>query len=146
MSIKSYSLLELMVASVILGILVALSVPAYQNAQERSWDKEATSILMLMRSAEIMYKMDRSVYYPATGSSKSTSNSTDLDDINSKLRLSLTAYQAKWIYTIANTGGTAATVSISAKRNRTSGTGRTWSLTVDSEIIGCSPGAGDSCL
>ena len=139
---KGVNLVELVVVTIILGILVTIAIPAYMKAQERSLDKDATSTLFLIRSAEIMYNMDNSAYYPASGASVDTTS--NLSAINTNLRLTLSSYLPKWKYTRANGSGTAVTVSISALRLKTGG--RTWSITVANETPGCANGASDTCL
>lgn len=64
---KGFTLIELMVAITIIGILITISATAYQGANRSSRDAERKSDLEDIRSALEIYRSDCSTY-PADGS------------------------------------------------------------------------------
>lgn len=125
---SGFSLIELVVVIIIIGILATLAVVQYIPARERNLGKEAQASLKLIRAAERIRRMESGNYWPAS------SSETSITNINSNLSLMLTARY--WNYTV--TGG-ANTFSASAKRNATSGTyaGCTWTInnTLEDPIV-----------
>jgi len=120
-NIKAFSLIELIVVIIILGILAAISIPAFQKTQERAFDNDAKASLKLIQSAEKIYRLETGFYYPpgSTDGNHST--------INTNLRLSLPVTTSKWNYTVDGTTG-------ESKAVRSGGTDiRTWELPIDQE-------------
>ncbi|MDD5155261.1 MAG: prepilin-type N-terminal cleavage/methylation domain-containing protein [Candidatus Omnitrophica bacterium] len=60
--IKGFTLLELIVVIVILGILATLGFTQYTKVVERGRTAEAKAILGQLRAAEISYNLDHGVY------------------------------------------------------------------------------------
>ena len=89
---KSFTLVELFVVMIIVGILVALALPNYNTMKEKSLDREANSSLALIQAAEKIYKMESGSYYPSSGSTN------DITNINTNLKLSLTT--GSWSYNV----------------------------------------------
>ncbi len=112
---KGFSIVELIIVVVIVGILSTFAVPQFAVTKERTLDNEAIALLGLIRAAERAYRMEESTYYPSVGSDSAIAT------INSNLRLSLPA-TSSWTYIVASTGISTAT--------RTGGprTPRVWSL------------------
>ena len=102
---KGFTLVELMVVIIIMGILATLAIPNYNNSLERALGQEAKANLKLIAAAERIYRMETNTYYPSFG------NETNIANINSNLKLSLT--EAKWDYSV--TGG-ASTFTVFAAR------------------------------
>jgi len=127
---KGFTLVELIVVVIIIGILVAIAVPAFLKTQERAFDKDAIASLKLIQAAEKIYRQETGFYYPPTGSE------TDPSNINTFLKLSLPKDATrKWNYSVDSTG--------SGSMGRTdTGTSRTWALPITDEEPGCS---GTSC-
>lgn len=98
---KSFTLLELIIVIVIIGILASLGLPQFFKTRERALGDEAIANLKLIAAAEKIYQMETGSYYI----------SSDLNNINSNLKLSLT--DANWAYSI--TGGLAAFTAIAAR-------------------------------
>ncbi len=124
---KSFSLVELMVVLIIIGILASIALPNYNKIKERAIDKEAIANLKLIQAAEKIYKMEIGGYYSNSGAS----------NINTNLKLDLT--EKNWQFG-ANSLGT-------GKADRVSG-GRNWTINIgDSEpcCTGADCPAGSGC-
>lgn len=124
---KGFTLLELLIVVIIIGILAGLAIPNFGKTKENALDKEAISNLKLIQAAEKWHYLEMTAYYP---SSLSESN---IDNINNNLKLSLTT--KNWTYTVWSTGCGRAT--------RNGGDGRSWYLTID-DVVG-EPDAGTGC-
>ena len=84
MKAKSFTLTELIIVIVIVGILVALGLPSYNRIKEKSLDREAKASLALIRAAEKIYKMEQGWYYPRPVNTQTTASV-----INTFLKLNL---------------------------------------------------------
>lgn len=99
-----FTLLEVIVVVVIIGILATLAITHYSSYKESALDKEAKADLKLIRSAERIYKMEVSTYYPSSGSESTIVN------INNNLKLDLPAgANRNWDYLVKNDGCSQAT-------------------------------------
>lgn len=124
-SAASFTLLELLVVLIIVGIMAALSITNYTKTSERAYDREAQSALSLIQSAERMRRLRSAAYYPPSGTEG------DMGNINTNLKLNLA--EQRWDYSIA--GGTD-TFTANATRS-----GRTWSINQVDSGASCSPPA-----
>ncbi len=140
MRIKNgFSMMEIMVTTIIISILATLSIAYYTSAKENVADREAASNLKNIQVAEKSYFLDHGAYHPeAAGTSDS-----DIGNINVNLKLSLptaTVANRNWDYIVYSTGCARAT------RN---GTGaRSWFLTItDGTAVGTDgePDSGAGC-
>ena len=68
LSSKGFSLVELMIVVVIIGILAAVAVPAYFNHILRSRQADAYHNLLDIKAAQEMYYSQNDAYYINTGS------------------------------------------------------------------------------
>lgn len=64
---KGFSLVELAVVVIIIGVLAAFGVPRFRDAVERSKASEAFSFLASVRSAQERYQARQGVYSPDLG-------------------------------------------------------------------------------
>jgi prepilin-type N-terminal cleavage/methylation domain-containing protein len=101
---KGFTLLEIVIVVIIIGILATLAIANYGKTKENVLDKEAIYNLKLIQVAEKGYKIDMGTYYPLTGSDLSIAN------INANLKVSLlSGSNRSWDYTVWNTGCARAT-------------------------------------
>lgn len=132
---RGFTLTELIVVIVVIGILVALSLPGFGKSKERALDKEAQASLSLIQAAERIYKMEVGQYYPNTA----YTTTANVNLINTNLKLSLPATASpNWTYNINNAASTG-----TAQAVRSGGT-RTW--VVDSTSSSGDPACTVGCL
>jgi prepilin-type N-terminal cleavage/methylation domain-containing protein len=126
---KSFTLIEIMVVIVIIGILLTIAIPKFSWRKERVLDDDAVISLKQMNSAEKFYYLEHHIdtdsYYPDTGLED------NIDNINQNLKLDLN--EDNWDYLCTDTGCVQAT--------RTGADARTWRMCVDDE----EPVSGDTC-
>lgn len=123
-----FTLVELMVVVVIVGILSSTMVMSYNAMKEKAFNREARTALRLIRAAERQYRARMETYYPPAG------NVVDPNAINGNLSVSLNS--ANLAFDI--TGG-ANTFTANARR-----LGRTLSITQANDNVTCVP-AGINC-
>jgi prepilin-type N-terminal cleavage/methylation domain-containing protein len=93
---RAFTLMEMLVVIVIIGILGTMSIVHFRASQENALDKEAYSNLKLIGAAEKIYRLEAGQYVTA-------SNETA---INNVLRLMLPTNAAKkWSYNVTAGGG-----------------------------------------
>jgi len=139
MRIKNgFSMMEITVTTVIIGVLTTISIAYYTSTKENVADREAASNLRNIQVAERSYLLDHNPdYYPAAG------NDPDIGTINTNLKLSLptaTIANRNWDYIVYSTG--------CARATRNGGDGRSWFLTItDGTAVGTDgdPDAGAGC-
>ena len=112
---KGFTLAEILVVLVIIGVLAALMWPNYTAIKEKTLNREAKATLALIRAAEKIYRMEEGFYYPDPSGTVS-----DVSSINQYLRVSLPSANRNWEINVhsSNTTGTSARV----------GGGRVWSI------------------
>jgi len=86
---RSFTLIELIVVVIIIGILAAFAAPQFAAVKQKALDKEAIANLQIIRAAQRAYKIDMGSYY-----------SGDVLGINTNLKLDLpTTWNGFWTYT-----------------------------------------------
>jgi prepilin-type N-terminal cleavage/methylation domain-containing protein len=91
---RSFTLTELLIVVVIVGVLTTLAVTQYGSVRERTLSREAIANLKLIAAAERIYNMEQGFFYPFGGAGEN-----DFNNINDNLRLSLT--ERNWDYDIS---------------------------------------------
>ena len=62
MKSRAFTLIELIIVVIIVGILATLAIPQYQKAVERAKGAKARDMVKLIFKAELMYFADKGVY------------------------------------------------------------------------------------
>jgi len=110
---RGFTLLELLIVVIVIGILATLAIPSYNRSKEQALGKEALTNLRLIAAAEKIYRMETTTFWPSAGTSWS------LAEINSNLRLYLTT--TNWTWSITGAIGPPPTFTASADRNGSGG-------------------------
>jgi prepilin-type N-terminal cleavage/methylation domain-containing protein len=92
---RSFTLIELIVVVIIIGVLAGLIVPSYLRARERAMDKYAQKTLQIIRAAERSYKTETGTYYPLSGNTGWENPQQSINLINANLNLDL-VYDGSW--------------------------------------------------
>lgn len=114
---KAYTLVEIIVVVLIIGILVAFALPQFAVTKERALDNEAKSNLKLIQAAEKIYKMEVGYTYPHPSASPVSSVTL----INDDLKLSLPGSSPSWTYVLDG-------VAESGTATRVAAGGRAWTI------------------
>ena len=101
-SVYGFTLMELIVVVLIIGILATLTTPLFFKTRLKGLTKVATSILQSIRAAERAYRAAFSQYVV---------NVNNIADINSNLRTDFVD-DGYWSYSISNAGGFNATATL----------------------------------
>jgi type IV pilus assembly protein PilA len=65
---KAFTLIELMIVVVIIGILAAMAIPRFMCASTKTKQTEAKTILKQIHTMEMAYRQEKDAYYPGDGS------------------------------------------------------------------------------
>jgi len=95
---QAFTILELLIVVIIIGVLATLGFVNYGGVRETSITKEARANLKLIAAAERIYRMEVGYFYPSTGTVTGVGAE---NTINNNLRLSLPEVAARrWNYQI----------------------------------------------
>lgn len=133
-----FTLTEIIIVLVIVGILVTLAISQFGPGRERAIGKEAVANLKLIAAAEKIYRIENSFYYPYLAGTHS-----DVAVINTNLKLFLS--EKNWDYAI---GGDATGTSFTAIADRLDTAGGTYKNCVygiTNSNIESEPTKGASC-
>jgi prepilin-type N-terminal cleavage/methylation domain-containing protein len=129
----AFTLLELLIVVVIIGVLGTLAINMFGPARENALNSEAEANLKLILGAERILRMESGNYYASTAPHET--------NINTTLRVYLpVAANRNWLYrTFANNAADPQTCCVQAQRNGVDN--RTWRLrnTEDDPIRGVCP-------
>jgi prepilin-type N-terminal cleavage/methylation domain-containing protein len=125
--VRGFTLTELMIVVVIVGILAILAVNQFSGGQDQALQREAVTNLKLIAAAEKIYRMEMGGYV----------NSSDAGHLNENLSLMLPTSSPKWTYNVTNASAT----TFMSRANRTSGTSTTYCInqSLDDPVQGNCP-------
>jgi len=92
---QGFTLLEMLVVVIIVGVLAGIGLPNYMRMKEHTYGQEAKANLKLISAAEKIYKLENSAYY-YSGSTVS---------LNDNLKLALPTSNSIWSYNVVNASG-----------------------------------------
>lgn len=98
---RAFSLLEILIAVVIIATLSAIAVPLYHKSKEHALGMEAVANLKLIYAAEQLYNMDHGVYMACSCGTDAQCNGAAGCNTLLKLNLSPT----NWDYSVSLFGG-----------------------------------------
>lgn len=98
-TLLGFTMIELTVVLVVLGILVTLAIGQFSGSKEQALKKEALANLKLIAAAEKIYKLETATYVDQAGSSA----------VNTNLKLSLPITNPSWNYKVTGSNVTAFT-------------------------------------
>lgn len=123
---EGFTLLELMIVIIIIGVLASLAVPTYIRARQRAYKAEALIVLGSVRQSEYRYHLAEDKY-------TATLSQLDFDPA-----ADVTGTQH---YSYAASDITATTFTITATRLAIDGGDTSWKVTIDQDgVIGTSGG------
>ncbi len=91
-----FTLMEVMVVVIIVGIIAGFGIPGYSKMVERTHIRDAMSQLRMIHSAQKMYFVKYNAYFPPSGAGNS-----DLSGLNEALDLNISS--GKFTYTCNDT-------------------------------------------
>ena len=109
---QSFSLMEVMVVVIVLAILAGIGIPSYIKTIERTYNKQALSMIKMTLEAEKIYRLEKGKFVSCTtkGGQVSVSN------CNTVLRIDLP--EDRWEFTVTvNEDGDSGTIRADRKAN-----------------------------
>ena len=92
---KAFTLTEIMVVVILIGIIAAFGIPNYQKAVDKAHERDAVIQLTALHAANRVYQAQVGTYLVGTN--------LDIDDINSGMGINLIANELDYLY---NSDGT----------------------------------------
>jgi type IV pilus assembly protein PilA len=91
MNKKGFTLIELMIAIAIIGILAASAVPMYSTYRQRARAAEAQIMLKQLADAQIAFFLDNNQFYPTDGNTKLVPHEgpSDGEEISDNLNINI---------------------------------------------------------
>ena len=123
-----FTLAELLVVVVILGILAGLAIPTYRNTMELSRRNEACANLNVISMGQRVYRINNPTHWNPGGN-------PGVININNTLNVDISTLY----YDITNITGAANTFSVTARRNATAGGDGATTCTMTYDSAGAQP-------
>lgn len=122
-SVTGFTMIEILVVIIIIGILAGMALPNYMRTKERSLGKEAIANLKLIGAAERIYRMETANQtYTACSCNTNGSGANQCENpttgCNTLLRLSLVSRPDSWAYRVDNVSGSGSTAAFRAVADR----------------------------
>ena len=114
---SGFTLLELMIALIIVTILASMAIPGFSRAIEKTKVRDAQGTLAAIYTAEKIYRLDQDSY----GTGSDLSNNNYLSDPN--------AGNTTWVFTVTIPAPPAATFTATAQRTGGNYNGQTITVT-----------------
>jgi len=109
---KGFTLIEVIIVVIVLGVLAAFAVPTYLASKERALDNEARGYLTMIQAAENLYMIENGSFY------QSNVHADLNEDLNVSLPISANpTWQYQTTVTAAVAGVSPASVCAQATRN-----------------------------
>ncbi|MBN4057018.1 prepilin-type N-terminal cleavage/methylation domain-containing protein [bacterium AH-315-J21] len=125
---KGFTLIELMIVVVIIGILAALAIPRFMQATTKSKQSEAKQILKQIYTMERTYRQENGVYL--AGGPADSATGTALAALGVEVMAS-----ALYSYTVTITAGTAFTATATATGLDDDATNDVWTIDQNGRLI-----------
>ena len=125
---KGFTLIELMIVVVIIGILAALAIPRFMQATTKSKQSEAKQILKQIYTMERTYRQENGVYF--AGGPADSASGTALATLGVEIMAT-----ALYSYTIAATAGTAFTATATATGLDDDATNDVWTIDQNGNLV-----------
>ena len=84
-TIQAFTLMELMIVIVIIGVIASFALPQYHKTVERAYEREAIRNLTMVHAAEQVYQVENGTYW------NSGTQGDCLANLNTNLRLNIIA-------------------------------------------------------
>ena len=134
---KGFTLLELIIVVIVIGVLATIAIPQYTKAVERAKGGKATSNLNLIRQAEHLYRANNDKYIAISNSNTVAGAGTEFSasDLNDYIELIGVDKDEDWIYSVTvDNAAVPQTFTAQAKRDEGPYAGATITIDQDGKI------------
>ncbi len=138
---KGFTLLELRIVVIVIGILASIAIPQFLNAVEKGRVAKAKNALGLIAHAEKMYRAEIDTYFDVD--SDNLNGEDDEVDLGDYIELTSVDEDQDWIYSTDDI--TAITFTVTATKAQGANSGATITLTQDGVCRGDHPLRGRDC-